>query len=121
MTVTVRLQTRLPSEIHARLGSYAEQEGISLNTAMINLLDFSLSYAKKGEHKLLDNILSDLDSNLRKVKFIVNDYIINDATDEYAKENKDFYLDYISERFTELPVEEQRLVSDLVHTLTNKD
>ncbi|WP_144618836.1 hypothetical protein [Acinetobacter pittii] len=120
MNEQVRLQTRLPKATHSNLSEYAKQENISLNTAIVTLLDFALAYAKKGENTLLDATISDFQSNLKKVELIVDEFLINDAVDSYAQENKQFYLDYISEKFSELDFKDQKLLTDMVHALSNK-
>lgn len=116
----VRFPARLQPEIHKDLVKYIEQEGGSINTAINNLLSFALKYALSGENKLLDETLTDFKTNLLKIKFIVDEFLIDDAIDSFAKENNQYYLDYVSERFVELDHSKQKLVTELLHALINK-
>ncbi|MEL4299809.1 hypothetical protein [Acinetobacter ursingii] len=120
MSDIVRLQTRLPEATHSKLVEYAKEQNLSMNNAMIQLLDFALSYAKIGENKILDESLDGFKNNLLKVKYIVDGFLVDDVLEEYARSNDKQYLEYISERFTHLSFEDKKLLSNIAHSLADK-
>ena len=116
----IRLQARLPQATHENLTKYAEQQGISMNSAMVQLLDFSLELALQGEGNLLDSTLTDSKTNLIKAKYIIGEYIQQEIVADFENQNSELYLDFIGKKFGNLDVQERKLLADLVSALANK-
>ncbi len=116
----IRLQARLPQATHENLTKYAEQQGISMNSAMVQLLDFSLELGLQGEGNLLDSTLTDFKTNLIKAKYIIGEYIQQEIVADFENQNSELYLDFIGKKFDNLDVQERKLLADLVSALTNK-
>lgn len=116
----IRLQARLPQATHENLTKYAEQQGISMNSAMVQLLDFSLEIGLQGEGNLLDSALTDFKTNLIKAKYIIGEYIQQEIVADFENKNSELYLDFIGKKFDNLDVQERKLLADLVSVLANK-
>lgn len=116
----IRLQARLPQATHENLIKYAEQQGISMNSAMVQLLDFSLELGLQGEGNLLDSTLRDFKTNLIKAKYIIGEYIQQEIVADFENQNSELYLDFIGKKFGNLDVQERKLLADLVSALANK-
>lgn len=116
----IRLQARLPQATHENLTKYAEQQGISMNSAMVRLLDFSLEIGLQGEGNLLDSALTDFKTNLIKAKYIIGEYIQQEIVADFENKNSELYLDFIGKKFDNLDVQERKLLADLVSVLANK-
>lgn len=116
----IRLQARLPQTTHENLTKYAEQQGLSLNSAMVQLLDFSLELGLQGEGNLLDNMLTDFKNNLIKAKYILGEYIQQEIVDEFENLNSELYLEFIGKKFENLDVQDRKLLADLTTALANK-
>ena len=116
----IRLQARLPQATHENLTKYAEQQGISMNSAMVQLLDFSLELGLQGEGNLLDSTLADFKTNLIKAKYIIGEYIQQEIVADFENKNSELYLDFIGKKFDNLDVQERKLLADLVSVLANK-
>ncbi len=116
----IRLQARLPQTTHENLTKYAEQQGLSLNSAMVQLLDFSLELGLQGEGNLLDSALTDFKNNLIKAKYIVGEYIQQEIVDEFENINSELYLEFIGKKFENLDVQDRKLLADLTTALANK-
>lgn len=116
----IRLQARLPQGTHENLTKYAEQQGISMNSAMVQLLDFSLELGLQGEGNLLDSTLTDFKTNLIKAKYIIGEYIQQEIIADFENQNSELYLDFIGKKFGNLDVQERKLLADLVSALANK-
>ena len=116
----IRLQARLPQATHENLTKYAEQQGISMNSAMVQLLDFSLELGLRGEGNLLDSTLTDFKTNLIKAKYIIGEYIQQELVADFGNQNSELYLDFIGKKFDNLDVQERKLLADLVSALANK-
>lgn len=116
----IRLQARLPQATHENLTKYAEQQGISMNSAMVQLLDFSLELGLQGEGNLLDSTLRDFKTNLIKAKYIIGEYIQQEIVADFENKNSELYLDFIGKKFDNLDVQERKLLADLVSVLANK-
>lgn len=116
----IRLQARLPQSTHENLTKYAEQQGISMNSAMIQLLDFSLELGLQGEGNPLDSTLLGFKTNLLKAKYMIDEYIQQEIVADFENLNSEVYLDFISRRFDNLDVQERKLLADLASALANK-
>jgi len=116
----IRLQARLPQATHENLTKYAEQQGTSMNSAMVQLLDFSLELGLQGEGNLLDSTLTDFKNNLIKVKYIIGEYIKQELMSDFENQNSELYLDFIGKKFDNIDVQERKLLADLVSALANK-
>lgn len=116
----IRLQARLPQSTHENLTKYAEQQGISMNSAMVQLLDFSLELGLQSEGNLLDSTLTDFKTNLIKAKYIIGEYIQQEIVADFENKNSELYLDFIGKKFDNLDVQERKLLADLVSVLANK-
>lgn len=116
----IRLQARLPQSTHENLTKYAEQQGISMNSAMVQLLDFSLELGLQGEGNPLDSTLLGFKTNLLKAKYMINEYIQQEIVADFENLNSEVYLDFISRRFDNLDVQERKLLADLASALANK-
>lgn len=116
----VRLQTRLPAETHQNLSKYAEQQGLSLNSAMVQLLDFALELGLQGEGNMLDSTLPDFKTNLIKAKYIIEEYIQQEIFADFENQNSELYLKFIGKKFENLDVQERKLLADLATALANK-
>lgn len=116
----VRLQTRLPAETHQNLSKYAEQQGLSLNSAMVQLLDFALELGLQGEGNMLDSTLPDFKTNLIKARYIIEQYIQQEVLADFEDLNSGLYLEFIGKKFENLDARERKLLADLATALANK-
>lgn len=116
----IRLQARLPQATHENLTKYAEQQGISMNSAMVQLLDFSLELGLQGEGNLLDSTLTDFKTNLIKAKYIIGEYIQKEILADFENQNSDLYLEFIGKKFENLDIQERKILADLTTALANK-
>lgn len=116
----IRLQARLPQATHENLTKYAEQQGISMNSAMVQLLDFSLELGLQGEGNLLDSTLTDFKTNLIKAKYIIDEYIQQEVLADFESQNSDLYLEFIGKKFQNLDIQERKILADLATALANK-
>ena len=91
-----------------------------MNSAMVQLLDFSLELGLQGEGNLLDSTLTDFKTNLIKAKYIIGEYIQQEIVADFENKNSELYLDFIGKKFDNLDVQERKLLADLVSVLANK-
>ncbi|MFW1939552.1 hypothetical protein [Acinetobacter junii] len=116
----IRLQARLPQATHENLTIYAEQQGISMNSAMVQLLDFALELGLQGEGNLLDSTLTNFKTNLIKAKYIIEEYIQQEVLADFENQNSDLYLEFIGKKFENLDIQERKILADLTTALANK-
>ncbi len=117
----VRFPARLDPALHGDLAKYAEQNNVSINTAINQLLRFSLKYGLQGEGNILDSVLSGFKSNLIKANYILEQFIQDEVTKDFENLNSSLYLDYISKKFETLDLQDRKLLSELAYSLAMKN